>query len=157
MIPSMTIVNEGEGNTKLTYLIRGKYKNEALCEFTHEITVSPTLVGLFSNLTPANGTVSESTSVTLTWNSIKNAVYDVYLWNAQNQRPTTPIVSGISSLRYTSQNFCQNGYTYKWQIVAKNDGQELASDTMTFAVRSLPDLHVYAVDCSEAVGGKNLQ
>lgn len=154
MIPSMTIVNEGEGNTKLTYLIRGKYKNEALCEFTHEITVSPTLVGLFSNLTPANGTVSESTSVTLTWNSIKNAVYDVYLWNAQNQRPTTPIVSGISSLRYTSQNFCQNSYTYKWQIVAKNDGQELASDTMTFAVRSLPDLHVYAVDCSEAVGGK---
>ena len=154
VIPSMTIVNEGEGTSLLTYLITGKYKNETFCEFTHEIAVSPALVGLFSNLTPANGTVSESTMVTLTWNSIKNAVYDVYLWNAQNQRPTTPTASGITELRYTSQNFCQNGYTYKWQIVAKNDGQELASDTMTFAVRSLPDLHVYAVDCSEAIAGK---
>ena len=154
MIPSMTLVNEGEDAAKLTYLVTGKYKDETFCEFVHEITVSPSLVGLFSNMTPANGTVSESTSVTLTWNLIKNAVYDVYLWNAQNQRPGTPNVSGISDLHYTSQNFCQNGNSYKWQIVARNDGQELASDTMTFAVRSLPDLHVYAVDCSEAVAGK---
>lgn len=154
MIPSMTLVNEGEDAAKLTYLVTGKYKDETFCEFFHEITVSPSLVGLFSNMTPANGTVSESTSVTLTWNLIKNAVYDVYLWNAQNQRPGTPNVSGISDLHYTSQNFCQNGNSYKWQIVARNDGQELASDTMTFAVRSLPDLHVYAVDCSEAVAGK---
>ena len=153
-IPSMPLVNEGEGTSILTYQVVGKYKNEPFCEFTHEIAVSPTLVGLFSNLTPADGTISESTTVTLTWNSIKNAVYDVYLWNAQNQRPTTPVASEITDLRYLSQNFCQNGNTYKWQVVAKNDGQELASDTMTFAVRSLPDLHVYAVDCSEAIAGK---
>ena len=153
-IPSMTIVNEGEGTARLTYRIVGKYKDEVFCEFSHEVAVTPALVGLFTSLTPANGTVSESTVVTLTWNSIKNAVYDVYLWNAKNQRPDTPAVSGISDLRYTSQNFCQNGNAYKWQIVARNEGQELASDTMMFAVRSLPDLHVYAVDCSEAVAGK---
>lgn len=156
VIPSMTIINEGEGAAKLTYLITGKYKNDTFCEFTHDIVVSPALVGMFSKLTPANGTISESSTVTLTWNSIKNAVYDVYLWNAQNQRPATPAATGISDLRYTFKNFCQNGYTYKWQIVARNDGEELASDTMTFAVRSLPDLHVYAVDCSEAVAGKTL-
>ncbi len=154
VIPAMTIVNEGDGTAKLTYLVTAKHNGETFCEFTHEITVTPALVGLFSNLSPTNGTVSESTTVTLTWNNIKNAVYDVYLWNAQNQRPATPSATGISDLRYTSQNFCQNGNTYKWQIVARNDGQQLASDTMTFAVRSLPDLHVYAVDCSEAVAGK---
>ena len=153
-IPSMTLVNEGDGTAQLNYQIVGKYKNQVFCEFAHEILVSPALVGLFTNMSPANGTISESTSVTLTWNSIKNAVYDVYLWNALNQRPSSPAVSGISELRYASQNFCQNGNTYKWQIVARNEDQELASDTMSFSVRSLPDLHVYAVDCSEAVAGK---
>lgn len=154
IIPSMTLMNEGEETALLTYQIVGKYKEETFCEFSHEIAVLPTLVGLFSNLTPAKGSVSESTTITLTWNNIKNAVYDVYLWNAKNQRPVTPTATGISDLQYTSQNYCQNGNSYKWQIIARNDVEELASDTMMFAVRSLPNLHVYAVDCSEAVAGK---
>ena len=153
-IPSMTLVNEGEGTAILNYQIVGKYKGETFCEFTHEIAVSPALVGLFGNLSPANGTVLESSTVTLTWNSIKNAVYDVYLWKAQDKRPATPVISGISELRYKSQNFCQNGNSYKWQVVARNESQEMASDTMTFAISSLSDLHVYAVNCSEAVAGK---
>lgn len=153
-IPSMNIVNEGVGDSELVYNIKGTSSGNTVCEFTNVITVTPALVGLFNTLSPADGYVSESTTVSLSWNSITNAVYDVYLWNAVNQRPSTPVLKGTSELRYTSQNFCQNGNTYKWQIVARNESQELASDTMSFAVRSLPNLHVYALDCSEAQGGE---
>lgn len=153
-IPAMTIVNEGEGNCDLIYHIIGSRDGATFCEFTNTITVTPALIGLFNSLSPANGYVSESTTVTLTWNNITNAVYDVYLWNAANQRPTIPVAKGTTELRYTSRNFCQNGNTYKWQIVARNDSQTLASDTMSFAVRSLPNLHVYAVNCSEPTAGK---
>ena len=152
-IPTMTIINEGEGNCNLTYNIVATYNGLPFCNFTNVITVTPALVGLFSNLSPANETVSESTTITLSWNSITNAVYDVYIWNAKNQRPADPVISGTSNLQYTSKNFCQNGHSYKWQIVARNESQELASDTMCFSVRNLPDLHVYALDCSEAVAG----
>lgn len=153
-IPSMTIVNEGVGNCELFYTIVGSYNGVDFCEFTNTISVTPALVGLFSSLSPANGMVSESTTITLNWNSITNAVYDVYLWNAVNQRPSTPVVSGVSDLQYTSRNFCQNGNTYKWQVVARNESQQIVSDTMSFSVRSLPDLHVYALDCSEATAGQ---
>jgi len=153
-MPSMTIVNEGVGDCELVYTVVGSYNGTDFCEFTNTISVTPALVGLFSSLSPANGMVSESTTITLNWNSITNAVYDVYLWNAVNQRPSTPVVSGVSDLQYTSRNFCQNGNTYKWQVVARNESQEVVSDTMSFSVRSLPDLHVYALDCSEATAGQ---
>lgn len=152
-IPAMTIVNEGEGSCDLIFNIVGTRDGVTFCEFTNTITVTPALVGLFTSLSPSNGYVSESTTVTLTWNNITNAIYDVYLWNVSNQRPNTPVAEGTTELRYTTQNFCQNGNTYKWQIVARNESQTLASDTMTFAVRSLPNLHVYAVDCSEPTSG----
>ena len=152
-IPSMTIVNEGNGNCELVYNVVGVREGKTFCEFTNTITITPALVGLFSNLSPANESVLESTTVTLTWNSITNAVYDVYLWNAVNQRPSTPVMEGITALQYTSKNFCQNGNSYNWQIVARNESQTVSSDVMTFAVRSLPNLHVYALDCSEPIAG----
>ncbi len=135
-IPSMTIINEGESNCNLIYNIIGTHGGSTFCEFTYTIIITPTLVGQFSSLSPAKGYVSESTTVTLTWNKIINAVYDVYLWNAANQRPTTPVEKGTTGLNYTSHNFCQNGNTYKWQIVARYKEETLVSDTMSFIVRA---------------------
>lgn len=152
-IPSMTIVNEGDGTCQLVYHVVATRDNETFCEFDVSVFVTPSLVGLFTSLSPSNGSVFESNVVTLSWNSIRNAVYDVYLWDVKNVRPSTPIVSGIDELRYTSQGFCQNGHSYKWQVVARNEGQTLASDTMYFSVRSLPNLHIVSLDCSEAVAG----
>ena len=150
----MTIVNEATGICELTYNITGTYNGTNFCEFVNKITVTPALVGLFNNLSPANGAISESTNITLTWNSITNAVYDVYMWDAANERPQRPVISGTSELRYDSKNFCQNGNSYKWQVVARNESQTISSDTMSFAVRSLPNLHIYAVDCSEPMAGQ---
>ena len=152
-IPSMTIINEGDGTCQLVYHVVAKRGDETFSEFEVSIFVTPSLVGLFTNLSPGNGSISESSTVTLSWNSIKNAVYDVYLWDARNIRPATPIASDIEVLRYTSQGFCQTGHTYKWQVVAHNEWQTLASDTMFFSVRSLPNLHIISLDCSEAIAG----
>lgn len=151
LIPKMTLVNESEQLCNLVYHVTGTYDSNTFCTFDHVITVTPALVGLFTKLSPADGTVTESTTITLSWSSIANAVYDVYLWNAVNERPSTPVVTATDQLQYVSKNFCQYGNSYKWQVIAKNDGQELASDTLSFSVNNLPDLHVYALECSEAV------
>lgn len=147
-IPSMIVTSGSANNAHLIYNIVATYEGRAFLEMTHTITLRPALEGTFTDLTPADGANLETTTITLSWNSITNAVYDIYLWNAANQRPTTPVAQGITELSYTSQNFCQNMKSYKWQVVARNSLQELPSDTMHFAIRVLPDLHLYSVQTS---------
>ena len=145
-IPSMTIVNCSVDDIHLIYNITGSKDGDTFCTFTHDITVKPALVGEFANLKPVNGSQQESTTVTLSWNGIDNAVYDVYMWNAVNQRPSTPMAEGITETTFTSSNFCQNHKSYKWQVVARNASQQIESSEMTFSVRLLPNLHVTAVE-----------
>lgn len=153
-IPAMTVINEAEGDCNLIFSVKCLYNGTEFYAFLYTVTVTPALVGLFENLSPSSGTILESPTVTMSWNSITNAVYDVYLWNASNLPSQTPVISGTTNLRYTTQNFCQNGNTYKWVVVARNESQQMCSDTMSFSVLSLPDLHVYAVDCSEPTAGQ---
>lgn len=144
-IPSMTSTSGSAYDAHLIYNIIASYGGDTFFETSHTITLKPSLEGSFTELTPADGSQLENTTVTLKWNSITNAVYDVYLWNASNQRPATPVAQGISELTYTSQNFCQDMKSYKWQVIARNASQELPSDTMHFSIRMLPDLHLYSV------------
>lgn len=144
-IPSMTILSGSADVCDIIYNIYVSYKGTPFCDLTHTITLKPALEGEFTDLTPIDGAELETTTVTLTWNSITNAVYDVYLWNAANQRPATPVAEGITEEAYTSRNFCQNGRTYKWQVVARNAVQQIVSDERSFTINILPDLHVTAV------------
>lgn len=147
-IPSMTIDSGSAADCHIIYNIVASYQGTKFWEMTHTITLQPTLEGQFSNLQPTDRAVLEMTTVTLSWNQIKNAVYDVYLWNAVNQRPTTPVAEGITDLSYTSKNFCQNKTNYKWQVIARNGTEEMASDIMNFSIELLPDLHVYDLQAS---------
>ena len=142
-IPSMTIVSGSAVDCHLIYNIVASYQGAEFFSFAHTIVLKPALEGQFEDLQPADGSRMETTAVRLSWNKINNAVYDVYLWNAANQRPATPVAEGISELTYLSQNFCQNDKSYKWQVIARNAFQEIASDTMHFSVKMLPDLHIY--------------
>ena len=144
-IPQMTILSSSTEDVQLIYDVVAKKGEETFCTFTHTITVRPALDGDFTNLTPAKGTELDATTVTLQWNGINNAVYDVYLWNAVNQKPTTPMATGITETSFTSTNFCQNHKSYKWQIVARNATQQISSDEMNFSVHLLPNLHVSAI------------
>lgn len=144
-LPSMTLFSSGTDEVILIYNVVGKKEEIEFCSFTHTITIRPALVGSFTTMTPSNGVSIEQTTVKLEWNVIENAVYDVYLWNALNQRPTTPMAQGITATTFTSENFCQDRKSYKWQVVARNSTQQIESDVQTFSVRLLPNLHVTAI------------
>ena len=141
-IPSMTATSGSPVEQDIVYNIVARRGNDDFYAFTHTITLKPALEGNFTDLTPTNGAQLESTTVQLNWNSIKNAVYDVYLWNSLNERPDVPVAEGITETSFVSQGFCQNEHSYMWQVVARNAVQQLESSVMTFSVKVLPDLHV---------------
>lgn len=147
-ITSMTAMSGSAEDCYIIYNIIATYQGTKFLETTYTITLKPTLEGKFTDLLPVDGAELETTTVTLSWNHITNAVYDVYLWNAANQRPTTPVAEGISEPTYTSQNFCQNNRNYKWQVIARNAIQQMESDTMHFSVKMLPDLHIYSLQAT---------
>lgn len=151
ILPEMVLVNEGEGNGEIRYDIEGYYNGKLFCTLSHAMIVAPALVGLFNNLTPADNALLDVTTVTLTWNRILNATYDVFVWDSVNAPSNTPLVSNTQELRYTSKGFFRNGHTYHWVVVAGNGAQRMTSDTMTFSIRSLPNLHVTQLDCSEPI------
>jgi len=153
-LPAMTIVNENEGNYTLEYEINASASGVSFYHFTYHIHVVPALVGLFNDMSPAKDAVLDSTTVTLSWNPILNAKYDVYLWNANNDRPSTPVAEGTTAIRYTSKNFLQHGNSYKWQVIAYNGFQEVVSDTMNFSINNLPNLHICSLDVSEPAAGQ---
>lgn len=155
-IPSMNIINEGTGDANLTYTVTGSYSGKVFVSFPVRMTVHPALVGLFSSLEPRNGTQFENNNITLTWNNIENAVYDVYLWNANNADAGEPIIESTSNLRANISKYCSNGNKYYWQIRAHNNCQEIYSDTLSFQIGSLPDLHVSKLEVGDAVAGKEM-
>lgn len=154
-IPSMNIVNEGNGDANLEYTVKASYAGKDFTSFKVYMTVHPALVGLFSSLEPRDGTQFENNNITLTWNNIENAVYDVYLWNANNEAGD-PIIESTSNLRANISKYCSNGNKYYWQIRAHNNCQEIYSDTLSFQIGSLPDLHVSKLEVGDAVAGKEM-
>lgn len=149
-LPSMLLVNEGEGANSLLYAVSGWQNGKEFCLFTHTITVAPALVGLFNDLTPADHALLDVTSFTISWNRILNAQFDLYIWDSINQPATQPVLHNSEALQYTSSGFFQFGHSYKWVVVANNGAQQVASDTMSFSIRALPDLHVTSVHCTSA-------
>lgn len=145
-IASMTPANSSVSDAQLVYTVVGSKGDTPFLTTTHTITVKPALTGSFTNLKPVNNSNIESTTVTLSWDGITNAVYDVYLWNAANERPATPMAEGITANSFTSANFCQNNKSYKWQVVARNSTQQISSNVCQFTVHLLPNLHVSAID-----------
>jgi len=155
-IPSMSIVNEASGDANLTYNVTASYDGREFISFSVYMTVHPALVGLFSELGPRDGSQFEKNNITLTWNNIDNAVYDVFLWKVLEERPSEPIISNTTNLRADISNYCRNGNKYLWQIRAHNNCQEIYSDTLSFNIGSLPDLHVSKLEVGDAVAGKEM-
>ena len=149
-LPPMLLTNEGEGANDLLFAVTGVQNGRVFCNFTHTVTVAPALVGLFNDLTPADHALLDMTSFTISWNRILNAQFDLFIWDSVNQPATQPVLHNSEALQYTSSGFFQFGHSYKWVVVASNGVQRVASDTMSFSIRALPDLHVTSVHCTEA-------
>lgn len=155
-IPAMNIMNEGNGDANLIYTVRGTYGGKEFISFPVYMTVHPALVGLFTSMEPRNNSQFENGNITLTWNNIENAVYDIYLWNANSATQGEPIIKSTSSLRANISKYCSNGNKYLWQIRAHNNCQKIYSDTLSFQIGSLPDLHVSKLEVGDAVAGKEM-
>lgn len=155
-IPSMNIVNEGHGDANMTYNVVAYYGGKEFVSFPLYMTVHPALVGILTRLTPQNDTKFDNTNVDLTWNNIDNAYYDVYLWNVNESAPIEPIVEATSSIKTSVKKYIKTGNRYNWYIRAHNNCQEIYSDTLSFQIGSLPDLHVSRLEVGDAVAGKEL-
>ncbi len=155
-IPSMNIMNEGHGDANLQYDVVASYNEKDFVSFPIYITAHPALIGLFTSLEPRDGSQFENNKVTLTWNNIDNAVYDVYLWNANSTGTTEPIIESTTNLSANLSKYCSNGNKYYWQIRAYNNCHEIYSDTLSFQIGSLPDLHVSKLEVGDAIAGKEM-
>ncbi len=155
-IPSMNIVNEANGDANIIYDVTASYSGKEFISFQVYMTIHPALVGIFTALEPRENSQFENNNITLTWNNIDNAEYDVYLWKATEQRPSEPIISNSTNLRANISKYCQNGNKYLWQIRAHNNCQEIYSDTLSFNIGSLPNLHVSKLEVGDAVAGKEM-
>ena len=155
-IPSMNIVNEGHGDANMTYNVIATYGGQEFISFSVYITVHPALVGIFTGLAPNNDAKFDNTNVTLTWNNIDNASYDVYLWNVNDPVPAEPIVESSPRLSASVSKYLKTGNRYKWCVRAHNNCQEIYSDTLSFQMGSLPDLHVSKLEVGDAVAGKEM-
>lgn len=155
-LPPMTLSNEGVGTESITYTVDAYYCGISMYTFEYSITVMPSLLGNFFNFTPRDKSNVSSNSIVLSWNNIINAVYDVYIWKHGEQRPENPVARNLTATQYVANNKCDLGETYNWCVVAHNECQEISSETHSFTVKDLPDLHVTRVDCSKPVAGKKM-
>ena len=149
-LPSMLLSNEGEGANDVLFAVSASRNGQPFCNFTHTITVAPALVGLFNDLTPADHALLDVTAFTISWNRILNAQFDLYLWDSINSPSVQPVLANADVLQYATSGFCRFGHSYKWVVVASNGAQRVVSDTMSFSIRALPNLHVTSVHCTDA-------
>ena len=141
----------------MEYVVTASINSYIFATFTVTLVIHPALNGLFSNIEPKDETQFANTNITLSWNNIQNAHYDVYLWNANEYGTNEPIIASTSNIQANIAQFCQNGNSYKWFVKAHNNCNEIFSDTLSFNVGSLPDLHVSKISVSNAVAGKEME
>ena len=112
----------------------------------HTFVNHPPIYQPAGNLIPVNGTTGLENQVSLSWSPVTDAAkYNLYVWPMTSSKPVTPTHAGLTTINKLMTGLLY-GTTYKWQIHALNlCDDELASDTSTFSVRSLPDLVVQSM------------
>ncbi|HEV7330206.1 MAG TPA: CARDB domain-containing protein [Flavisolibacter sp.] len=111
--------------------------------------INTPLTGSFERMLPEDGNPNLSLPLAFSWLPIDGAKsYDLYIWEENGNRPTTPTVADIKSINHSinNSNLLQFEKTYKWQLVAKKVCFTLESPVQTFKLRNLPDLIVTQVN-----------
>lgn len=107
------------------------------------------------SMIPADGTTDLDTRIEFSWSSSgEDVVYDLYFWADTLERSTTPRVSGIRSITYTTGSFnsiFDFSTTYNWQVVARNDYCQTEGPVQSFTLRDLPDLIVTEITAPDIV------
>ena len=155
-LPEMSLSNSSNKTDSLRYKISIMYTPPSsapveLYSWEYKIFVLPALQGQLNFLSPAEGAVLSNSTVTLSWNSITNATYDLYVYEEYEDEPLTPSVSQIKATSYQSSTLFRYGKTYLCKVVAYNECSRIESQTLTFTVRMLPNLHVTSINLPENI------
>jgi PKD repeat protein len=146
ILPSMTLVNPTEAPDTLTYEVSTVISGTTFTKLlTIKLIVLPLLSGSPVIELPAAGSEQASTTVKFAWSTVKNATYDLYIWEENTTPPSVPGFSGINTNNFTNSSFCKYGKKYKWKVVAKGTCDSKTSSIGTFTVRTLPDLQVLTI------------
>ncbi len=146
ILPSMTLTNATEAPDTLTYDVSTTIPGTTFTKLvTLKILVLPKLSGAPQIELPAAGSEQASTTIKFTWTSIKNAIYDLYIWEENTSSPAVPSFSGITTNSFTNSSFCKYGKKYNWKVLAKGNCDSQSSATGSFSVRTLPDLQAITI------------
>lgn len=143
ILPAMTLVNATESPDTLRYEVNTAIEGTSFTRLLSlSIIVLPKLSGAPVIGTPAEGSEQSSTTIAFSWTAIKNATYDLYVWEEGATQPAVPGFSGITTHSFTSSGFCKYGKKYSWKVIAKGTCDSRSSTEGHFSVRTLPDLQV---------------
>jgi hypothetical protein len=127
--------------------------------FVYTITVHPNIPLTFrkDSIFPANNSSVTAFPVAFRWDSVANATsYDLYVWELGQKCPTTPSRANIQTNAYTYSWYgFAYGKNYRWRLVVKNSCRTLETDTFSFGIRTLPNLHVTNVTASSIDASRN--
>ena len=158
-IPAMTLTNSSNKTDSLRYKVSIMYTPSGsstpveVYSWEYKIIVLPLLQGELKLLTPVNNDILNNSTVSLSWTSIANAVYDLYIYEEGGEEPATATVSQIQGTVYQSSALFQYGKTYRCKVVARNECNRIESATITFTVdvKKFPDLKVTAIELPDSV------
>ena len=109
---------------------------------TISLTVLPSLVGQFMDMTPANSAEISNYPINFTWNAVANAPgYDLYVWPAGEPQPQQPMVSQIHGTQYTLSEL-PNNTNYQWLVKTFNTCDTVTSAIRQFSLNVTPELTV---------------
>ena len=118
--------------------------------YSFEVTEDRTLtanfnynpVGNFTYMYPYNNYPVTTLPINFSWNAVSGAQhYDLYLWNANEQVPDEPIVSGLTTGYYSCASL-PNHETYQWFVKAYNPYNVSYSNIRYFTLDVDPAINV---------------
>ncbi|WP_262885468.1 CARDB domain-containing protein [Lunatibacter salilacus] len=141
-------------NTK--YWVSGKYGTDCVFSDTLEVKVIPaTAPGPVRQMLPADGSLNLAQPISLSWTPGDfTVVYDVFVWEEGNDKPTQPVAKDITDINYTLQNIDPQK-SYLWQVHSKNSCLVTEGPVQNFVAAGLPDLTIQSYNAPEAVVAGN--
>ena len=118
--------------------------------YSFEVTEDRTLtanfnfnpVGNFTYMYPYNNAHVTTLPINFSWNAVSGAEhYDLYLWNANEQVPDEPFVSGLTTGYYSCASL-PNHETYQWFVKAYNPNNFSYSNIRFFTLDVDPAINV---------------
>uniref|UniRef100_UPI0040484A18 Ig-like domain-containing protein n=1 Tax=Mariniflexile sp. TaxID=1979402 RepID=UPI0040484A18 len=125
------------------YTVEGTFNNG--CEFSDSIVVKviPASAPIsVSNILPANQSVNINQPIRLSWSPGNFTVlYDLFLWPANESKPSEPLIYGLDKLEYNVRNLNINT-EYSWQIISRNSCFSTEGPIQNFTAAGIPDITI---------------